>query len=88
VTPVGSERAIIVIYAVLGLLLAGLFSRLSSTAEANQNAGSRATLKITLGIGASRAVVLKLSGLLLSTLLGAASWFKALPRIGSIFVSA
>ena len=63
VTPVGSERAIILVYAALGLLLTLLFSRLSSAAEVHRDAGGSATAKSLLGIGSSRAVVLRLSGL-------------------------
>src|SRR5437867_5867688 len=63
ITPVGSERAIILVYAVLGLLLALLFRRLSSAAEVRRADGGRTNAKSLLGIGPSRAVVLKLSGL-------------------------
>jgi MFS family permease len=62
VTPVGSERAVIFVYAALGLLLALLFTRLSTAAEV-RNADGRTNAKGLLGIGSSRAVVLKLSGL-------------------------
>jgi MFS family permease len=58
VTPVASERAIIVVYAGLGLFLLLLFSGLSPAAEAHR--GSDGGL---LGVGFSRALVLKLSGL-------------------------
>src|SRR6266478_2683356 len=58
VAPVASERAIILVYAALGLLLMLLFSRLSPAAEVH-----RSTDGSLLGIGSSRAVVLKLSGL-------------------------
>ena len=61
VTPLGSERAIILTYAALGLFLALLFSRLGSAAEVNRGAGAPA--KGLLGIGSSREVVLRLSGL-------------------------
>jgi MFS family permease len=63
VTPVGSERAIILFYAALGLLLALLFSRLSSAAEVQRDGRGSTTAKSLLGIGSSRAVVLRLSGL-------------------------
>jgi MFS family permease len=63
VTPVASERAIILVYAALGLLLTLLFSRLSSAAEVHRDAGGGTTAKSLLGIGSSRAVVLRLSGL-------------------------
>jgi MFS family permease len=63
VTPIGSERTIILVYAALGLLLALLFGRLSSAAEAHRDAMPGATAKTWLGIGPSRAVVLRLSAL-------------------------
>lgn len=63
VTPVGSERVIILVYAALGMLLTLLFSRLSSAAEVHRDASGSATAKSLLGVGSSRAVVLKLSGL-------------------------
>jgi hypothetical protein len=63
VTPVESERAIIVLYAALGLLLALLFSRLSPDAEVRRDDGRRKNAKSFLGIGSSRVVVLRLSGL-------------------------
>ncbi len=58
VAPVASERAIILVYAALGLLLMLFFSRLSPAAEVHRSADGG-----LLGIGSSRAVVLKLSGL-------------------------
>jgi MFS family permease len=61
-TPVESERVILVVYAAAGLLLALLFSRLSAAAEVHRDAG-RDNAKSLLGIGPSRGVVLKLSGL-------------------------
>ena len=63
VTPIASNRAIIFVYAAVGLLITVVFTRLSSAAEAHQNAGSSSAAKNFLGIGASRAVVLRLSGL-------------------------
>ena len=60
VTPMGAERVIVFCYAAFGVLLLWLFSRLSSNAEVH--AGST-TPKSFLGIGSSRAVVFKLSGL-------------------------
>jgi MFS family permease len=63
VTPIGSDRAIILIYAAVGLLIGLVFARLSSAAEAQRDAGARIAAKVFLGIGSSRAVVLKLSGL-------------------------
>jgi MFS family permease len=63
VTPIASNRAIIFVYAAVGLLITVIFTRLSPAAEAPQDAGSSIAAKNFLGIGASRAVVFKLSGL-------------------------
>jgi MFS family permease len=63
VTPIASDRAIIFVYAAVGLLITVVFTRLSSAAEAHQDAGSTIAAKSFLGIGSSRAVVLRLSGL-------------------------
>src|SRR5260370_22087645 len=63
ISPVGSERTIILVYAALGLLRALLFWRLTPAAEVRQDAGGRTNGKNLLGIGSSRAVVLRLSGL-------------------------
>ena len=60
--PVASERAIIFLYAGLGALLAGLFQRLSPRSETETNAG-RVEGRNLLGIGSSRSVVFRLSGL-------------------------
>ena len=62
-TPVGSERAVILVYAGLGLLLMLFFSRLSSAAEVRADGGRSTAAKSLFGIAHSRAVVLKLSGL-------------------------
>ncbi len=57
VAPVESYRVVVLLYAVLGVVLALLFTRLSPAAEVSApGAGS-------FGIGGSRDVVLKLSGL-------------------------
>jgi MFS family permease len=64
--PVGSYRVVVLWYAALGALLAFLFTRLSPAAEVSvPGAGSAPSgAKTTLfGIGRSRDVVLKLSGL-------------------------
>ena len=61
VAPVGSQRAVVFVYAAFGFLLTYLFSRLSSAAEVNGGAGTAA--KSLLGIGSSRSVVFRLSGL-------------------------
>ena len=62
-TPLASERAVVLLYAALGLLLAAIFLRLSPAAEAPRAAGHSLTAKTLLGIGASRQIVLKLSAL-------------------------
>jgi MFS family permease len=64
--PVGSYRAVVILYAALGVLLAFLFTRLSPATEVTtpgEQPPSPATLKQFLGIGHSRHVVLKLSSL-------------------------
>ena len=58
-TPLASYRVVVLLYAALGAVLAFLFTRLSSTAEV----ASPAAPATPLGIGSSRAVVLRLSGL-------------------------
>jgi MFS family permease len=60
--PVASERAVIFFYAALGGVLAFLFLRLSSAVEASRDPAIAAA-KPSLGVGPSRAVVLRLSGL-------------------------
>jgi MFS family permease len=62
-TPLASERAIVLLYAALGLVLAAIFLRLSPAAEAPRAKGSSVTAKTLLGIGASRPIILKLSAL-------------------------
>jgi MFS family permease len=61
-----SYRTIVIVYAALGFLLAALFSRLSSAAEADTR-GDRQPLQSTFanlsGLGRSKDVVLKLSAL-------------------------
>jgi len=63
VTPLGSERAIVILYGALGLLLAALFSCLSAAAEVHRDPGAPPPKSTALGIGASRPVVMRLSGL-------------------------
>ena len=58
VAPVHSYRAVVILYAALGLTLAVLFSRLSRAAEAATRGGTH-----RLGLGPSRGVVVKLSAL-------------------------
>ena len=57
-----SERAVIYLYAAMGLLLAVLFRTASAAVEVHREPGARAP-KTLLGIGSSRRVVLQLSGL-------------------------
>jgi MFS family permease len=65
-TPASSYRAVVVLYAGLGIVLAILFSRLSRTAEAatlGEKRAFRATLAGLSGLEQSRRVVAKLSAL-------------------------
>ena len=65
-TPVGSYRVVVIFYAALGVLLAFLFTRVSSAAEASllpTDSAFPATPKSFLGVGRSRLVVIKLSSL-------------------------
>jgi MFS family permease len=65
-TPLGAYRAVVMLYAALGLLLALLFSRVSPAAEADsfgENVRWQAALTRLSGLGPSRDVVLKLSSL-------------------------
>ncbi len=65
-TPVGMYRVVVVLYALLGVLLAGLFIRLSSAAEVRspQEASTwPTTIKGFFGVPQSHRVVVKLSGL-------------------------
>lgn len=64
--PVAAYRVVVVLYAVLGVLLAGLFLGLSSAAEVRSSQDASAlptTLKRFFGIGQSHRVVFKLSSL-------------------------
>jgi len=60
VAPSQSYRAVVILYACIGILLAAIFSRLSPATEAFAESSSHAK---AFGIGPSRAVILKLSGL-------------------------
>jgi len=64
-TLVGGYRAVVVLYAVVGILLALFFSGLSPAAEVSTTGEdfSRRLKKNFFGLGRSRAVVLRLSGL-------------------------
>jgi MFS family permease len=59
-TAPASYRIIVLVYAALGMLLAAIFSRLSSVVEVATPASAERTAS---GLGRSRAIVLKLSGL-------------------------
>src|SRR5437879_844484 len=64
--PVASYRVVVILYAVLGIMLAFAFRRLSSAAEVSAGAGEVASpgaLKAFLGISRSRHVVGKLASL-------------------------
>jgi MFS family permease len=60
---VASQRVVVFLYAAMGGILAVLFSRLSAGAEVHRATEGTARVKTLLGIGHSRAVVLRLSGL-------------------------
>jgi MFS family permease len=66
ITPVGSYRVVVILYAALGILLTFFFARLSSAAEVSsygEGSALPAAMKTFWGVGDSRNVVLKLSGL-------------------------
>jgi MFS family permease len=65
-SPLNSYRMVVILYALLGVILVALFSRLSRTAEATtlgERKAFRATLAHLSGLDRSRNVVLKLSAL-------------------------
>jgi MFS family permease len=80
--PLASQRVILYLYAALGILLAILFTRLSGASEVVLDSGRPAS-PLRLGIGTSRGVILRLSGLFALDALGggfvvqsfAAWWF-------------
>jgi MFS family permease len=63
--PIKGYRAVVISYAVFGMLLTLVFARLSSATEvaSEDRLSGLAAKKILLGIGHSREIVLKLSGL-------------------------
>jgi predicted MFS family arabinose efflux permease len=66
VTPVASYRAVVLLYATLGIGLACLFTRLSTLVEVNdvpEQTTPSLTLGNVLGLSRSRKIVLRLSGL-------------------------
>ena len=64
-TAVASYRSIVLLYALLGIALACLFTRISSLVEVNNHSEGAAASPIRsfMGLGKSRNIVLKLSGL-------------------------
>ena len=66
-TPLNSYRAAVLIYGILGLVMAGLFTRLSVATEAESRGvasePSTPSSRLFLGLNRSRGVVLKLSAL-------------------------
>jgi len=60
--PVASYRAVVILYAVLGVMLAFVFTRLSSAAEVT-GPGEETAFPSFLGVGRSRHVVVKLASL-------------------------
>ena len=68
ITAVASYRSIVLLYALLGIVLACLFTRISSLVEVNNHSegaeGAAASpIRSFMGLGKSRNIVLKLSGL-------------------------
>jgi MFS family permease len=63
-TAVGSRRSIVILYGVMGLVLAFLFARLSTASEARDRPEGSGRMMRLLGIGKSRAIVLRLSALM------------------------
>jgi MFS family permease len=100
--PLASERAIVILYGALGLLLAILFLRLSPAAEVRRSPGKLPLKSARLGVGASRPVVIRLAGLFALDAFGggfviqslAAYWFyvrfgvKPGVELGAIFFGA
>jgi MFS family permease len=62
-TPVASYRAVVLVYAALGILLAFFFTRLSTLVEVGGAANGAVSTANIFGITRSRNIVLKLSGL-------------------------
>jgi MFS family permease len=62
ISPVESQRVVIALYAVMGVVLAAGFTRLSAAAEAHGHTGIAGSKRV-LGLGPSRNVVLRLSAL-------------------------
>jgi MFS family permease len=100
-SPLAGERAILWVYALMGVVLAAAFLRLSPAAEVEVDRDPSASARTLLGIGASRRVVFQLSGLFALDAFGggfvvqsfAAYWFYlrfgvSAATLGSIFFGA
>jgi MFS family permease len=62
--PLGNYRSVVLLYAAIGIILAGIFSALSSATEVTPSPNeSRAPAATVLGVGRSRKVIFKLAGL-------------------------
>jgi MFS family permease len=61
--PAGGYRAVVILYAALGLLLALVFAQLSPATEVSKSDPSAVAARTLLGIGRSRDIVFKLSAL-------------------------
>jgi len=101
VSPVASQRAIVLLYAAMGLVLAVAFNKMSGNAEAHRPPAGAGKMLRLLGIGASRTVVLRLGALFALDAFGggfvvqsfAAYWFYlrfgvAPTTLGGIFFGA
>jgi MFS family permease len=100
-SPIAGERVILLVYALMGALLALAFRCLSPAAEVRVDGDFAASARTLLGIGASRRVVFQLSGLFALDAFGgafvvqsfAAYWFYlrfgvSPATLGSIFFGA
>ena len=100
-SPLASYRAVVVLYALLGVALLLLFARLSPAVEAPSSAAPAPTRGSILGLHRSRGIVLRLSGLFaVDALAGGfiiqsflAAWFHARfgageALLGAIFLGA
>src|SRR5215469_11233897 len=57
------SRVVVVVYAAMGIVLAAIFSRLTPASEVRGKSASPPKVRSLLGVGPSRRVVLRLSGL-------------------------
>jgi len=62
-SPADSYRTVVLLYAALGLGLAVLFTRLSPSAEVEKTESDSSPRRDFLGVGHSRSIIMKLSGL-------------------------